>query len=559
MPTQWKDDLHPPPTVKVLRSKGPNAGRVQTVPLWDYVGVVLRAEYSTGQMKFYPWMHVGALTVKQYAWYYTMKWRGGRTTYAPDPNFPEQTVTVCFDVKDTTADQIYKPKEQWPDGTWFNGNTPTMANLQAMRQTWHMSLRKWQVTENKSRLFLTGYRSGMNRPCGWDSTGFKIFQKSLRDCGKKLLTFEETLREYFEPNMLWVDNRQHDVAGDGGEWWGDLGLLSSGGGNATARLYEGASGSFTTGAVKQFNGVGNVLGYGLGNVDYVSQNGEPDSKMLADLVMLVNDGAFKIKVAKANGTSFDDPVEFAAPGGTTNSSRMFVADYDGDLLSDVGVLSDNGNGTATLKVMVRNPTGGFVDAASWWTGAFDMSDFATAADVNGDEKSDLVTRNAAGAFLAAVSRASCSNLSAVGLCPEGAIGAAGLGNMNVWLANTGPVGANAKVVVGDYDRDGREDLIATVNASNFNVYGLRAKSDGTFADPAQLYSGGSYTEVMPFALDVNPDGMVDLALMTRNGSGNASLQWLRTAERSTSPAVMAPAGGQPLDTGLSWGGTGEPF
>jgi len=37
-------------------------------------------------------------------------------------------------------------------------------------------------------MFLTGYRSGYQNPCGSDSTGYKIFQKSLFDCTVKNLT-----------------------------------------------------------------------------------------------------------------------------------------------------------------------------------------------------------------------------------------------------------------------------------------------------------------------------------------------------------------------------------
>src|SRR5688500_12744845 len=44
--TGWTDELHPPPTVRVLRKYGPNAGRVEVVDFWKYVGTVLRTEYS---------------------------------------------------------------------------------------------------------------------------------------------------------------------------------------------------------------------------------------------------------------------------------------------------------------------------------------------------------------------------------------------------------------------------------------------------------------------------------------------------------------------------------
>ena len=53
---------------------------------------------------------MGALAVKQYGWYYTMHWRGGSCQVT---NPDDGTTTVeCYDVKDGTLDQIYKP-EKW--------------------------------------------------------------------------------------------------------------------------------------------------------------------------------------------------------------------------------------------------------------------------------------------------------------------------------------------------------------------------------------------------------------------------------------------------------------
>src|SRR3954453_3976470 len=59
MPTRWADDLHPPTTIRVLRTKGPHAGHVETANFWDSAAVVMRAEYSTGMDKPPLWMQVG--------------------------------------------------------------------------------------------------------------------------------------------------------------------------------------------------------------------------------------------------------------------------------------------------------------------------------------------------------------------------------------------------------------------------------------------------------------------------------------------------------------------
>src|SRR3954449_5378364 len=157
-PTGWKDDLHPPQTIRVLRTKGPHAGHVETANFWDYVAVVMRAEYSTGMDKPPLWMQVGSITVKQYGWYKTMFWGGGRKSFTVDNGDGTSTTTTeCYDVQDGTADQIYKPQQTGPDGTVYPGNIPTQPIYRAMAQTWHMTMRKWQADKNVSRLFLSGY------------------------------------------------------------------------------------------------------------------------------------------------------------------------------------------------------------------------------------------------------------------------------------------------------------------------------------------------------------------------------------------------------------------
>ncbi|MEO6350093.1 MAG: VCBS repeat-containing protein [Candidatus Limnocylindrales bacterium] len=538
--TGWADELHPPNTVRVARSIGPNAGHVEVVDLWKYVGTVVRAEYSSGSDKPYPWMHIGALTVKQYAWYYASHWRGWKITHT---NEDGSTTTECYDLKDTTADQIYRPeRKDSVTGEWITANVPTPQNLAAMRATWHMSIRKWQADKNRSRLFLTGYRSGKQMPCGADSTGFKIYQKSLRDCGVKGLTLEETLREYFETNMLFVETRDHDALSDGSSWWGDLGVLAQTSGGTEWRVYPGANDGFGSPSVGTFNDVsyGQIVGQGSGNVDSPDFNGADDSRLLADVVMLANNGS-RLYMARATGIGFAAPTSQEIPAGT-NAERLLVADFDGDLRADAGLLSNAGNGLGTLSVMRSNGDGSFGSVVQWWTGPLDMGagDLTMAGDTNGDGKADLIVRDGAGLYSVAASSASCLLINSWGPCPEvGPIGLSALSpaNTTAWSA------ANAKHVVGDYDRDGRDDLIVVLNnGGGIKVVGMRSTRDGTFTDPAELWSGAiAFEDLVPVALDVNPDGMADLALIHRTGV-SSTLTWLRAVERSIVPAKMTSSG-----------------
>jgi hypothetical protein len=538
MPTKWGDELHPPQTVRVLRSKGPNAGRVEQVPFREYTAVVLRAEYSTGQDKPPLWMRIGAITVKQYGWWKAMFWGGGRITFT---NPDSSTTTSCYDLKDTTADQIYKPQQTGPGGTVYPGSIPTAANYKAIDETWHMTIRKWMTDKLKSRLFLTGYRSGLQKPCGADSTGFKILQKSLRDCYVKNMNLEETLREYFEPNLLIVDSRGHDVLSDGGAWRGDFGVLSAGSGSSTAwKLYAASADSFSGGASQTFSGVdfSGVRGQGVGDVD---------GDRLADLVMLTNGGS-KLQVAKANGNGLAAPNSVDVP----QTDRLLVADFDGDLQTDAGLLRLNG-GQGSLTVMRGLSTGAFGAAANWWTGPLATQDVVMAGDTNGDGKADLIIRDAtSGVYQVAASVASCSNLTAWGLCPSGAVGAAGLGASSSWLSTASWDPVDVKSVVGDYNRDGRDDVISVVQeGSAVKVYGLASKLDGTFAAPALLWQQAStdIDDLMPVAMNVNADGLADVAFVQKDGS-NTKVFWLKSVERSASPASMT--AGPIVSDSLSW-------
>jgi hypothetical protein len=569
-PTHWGDELHPPNTVRVLRSRGPTNGKVDVVPLWKYVGRVVRAEYSSGSSKPYPWMHVGSLTVKEYAWYYAMHWRGGKVAVYDTAEPPNVVGYDCYDLKDTTADQIYTDLKHPKNDpvTWVDANIPSGPNLEAMRETWHLSIRKWQPSENQSRLFLTGYRSGKQKPCGTDSTGFKIWQKSLRDCGAKGLTLEETLRKYFEPNLLVVDTRLNDVVDDSGGYKGDLGVLYTSGSSTGWKLYEGTASSFSNGATGTFSvDPSKVLGQGVGNIDFGSNSmtdtGSNDSRVLADLLMLVDTGGTSraVKVARATGGAgaFGSLASFDAPAG---AQRLLVADFNGDLTDDAGVLVDLGGGQAALKVMKSNGDGTLNSASDWWTGPLDLSAddvFVAAGDVNGDEKADLIMRDATtGLFTVATSRASCSPIGpwAAQCAPEN-VGAPGLVAAAPWLSTFTAAAANVKMVVGDYDRDGRDDVIAMVKngtGSAFKVFGIRAKTDGTFADSQQLWDSGTmaFADVTPTALNVNSDGMADLAMFVNQG-GTTSVQWLKTIERSAVPASMTNAGQQPINVTLGPG------
>jgi hypothetical protein len=565
LPTQWQDDLRPPPTIRVKRTNGPDAGTVETVDFWDYVATVLRAEFATGDNKPPEWMRMGALAVKQYGWYYTMHWRGGRVSVT---NPDDGTTTVeCYDVLDNTIDQIYKP-EKWNKNTlqWEPINVPTLANYRAMAETWDISVRKWVPKKGVSKMFLTGYRAGRKRPCGTDATGFKIKQKSLRDCGNKGLTFEETLRQYFEPRLLEVDTRSHDALPDGGTWMGDLGLLDPGAGSTEWRLYPATEDGFGAPVTGTFGMA--VSASGVGNVDSPSdqldENGRyllpagSDPALLSDLIML-NGSRDKLLVARAavngngDGIGYDTPAAVDISGGSVD--RLLVGDFNGDLLADAGLLRDAGNGTAVLSVMLSRGDGTFGAEQEWWSGPLHLTSdvFVAAGDVNGDGKADLITRDAAGVYYIATSPASCSSFATWGVCPNASMGAAGLNDATTAFSSSWPV-SDVKNVVGDFDRDGRDDVIAVVkDGSGARIYGLHSQPDGTFAQQLlATLDSVSWNNLSVAALNANSDGMADLALAQKADDGSTSLQWLRTNEKTKQSAASMTATSAYDDSSLNW-------
>src|SRR5664280_1594703 len=90
--TGWSSTTTPPPTIRILRT---GTGVVETVDFKTYVKVVMPAEWaSTWSQEV---LRAGAVAIKQYAWYYTMHYRGGTGTGG------------CYDVRDDSNDQIYSP------------------------------------------------------------------------------------------------------------------------------------------------------------------------------------------------------------------------------------------------------------------------------------------------------------------------------------------------------------------------------------------------------------------------------------------------------------------
>lgn len=165
--TNWTSKDEPPKDIAVYRV---NEGKVQRVDFKLYVARVAAREWSVKQPEL---RRAGVVAVKQYAWYHVLHWRGGKYGGA------------CYDVRDTTSDQLYasKPANQISNNIW-----------DAVDATW-----SWRVYRN-GKLPMTGYRTGADVRCAKDA-GFRLYVRSARKCANNGWSAERILQKYYSANL----------------------------------------------------------------------------------------------------------------------------------------------------------------------------------------------------------------------------------------------------------------------------------------------------------------------------------------------------------------------
>ena len=165
--TDWSSTSVPPPSIAVYRV---NEGKVDRVDFKAYVMRVVSREWNVKQAAL---RKAGAHAVKQYAWYHVLRWRGG--TYNGK----------CYDVKDTTADQLYanKPLSEIPRGV-----------KNAVNAIW-----SWRLIRD-GKFIMTGYRRGDRVPCASDA-GYRLYARSGKRCANKGWSAERILQVYYTANL----------------------------------------------------------------------------------------------------------------------------------------------------------------------------------------------------------------------------------------------------------------------------------------------------------------------------------------------------------------------
>lgn len=516
--TGWTTTLVPPTSIRVYRTA---TKRTVTVPFRTYVEKVMAAEWGPGAPAAA--LRVGAVAVKQFAWYYAIYWRGGR-----------DAAGRCYDVRDSSIDQVYDPRR-----------TTVPAHAAAVAATWTVSLRKGE------RFFLTGYRPGTGI-CGANLDGWKLYQRDAVNCVRRHGDLAEGLARRFFSYVSWITPGAGDYTGDGR---GDLAVVSVAPetGETTARVYtsdveyraEAAAGPLT-GAILSVVPADRLLGRAAGDVD---------GDGLTDLVQLVRaDDGVAVEVMKGSAAGFvpavrwwsdaADPAELGDGG-----YRLVVTDFTGDGRADAGVVRMRAGSVPvpppdpavpptdpptpppdpsippdppnTSLYLAASEDGAFAEVKRTWTIAADLSTSEfRAGDVNGDGLADL-------AILTPVATGS-PDLPAVGTALNVALAASNglLEAPTTWGTEAAPL-ESMRALVGDPNRDGRDDLIVARrigdDATRIVVY--RGPRSGT------TFSRRYFTGVLPLSFagtrfstaDSSGDGRSDLYALVNLGLDPAGI------------------------------------
>jgi Stage II sporulation protein len=516
--TGWTSSLVAPTSIRVYRT---GTRRTVTVPFRTYVEKVVAAEW--GRTTAPAALRIGAVTVKQYAWYFTMFWRGGR-----------DAAGRCYDVSDSTRDQLYDP-----------GRRPSAAQLAAVAETWNVSLRKGD------RFFMTGYRPGTGS-CTAHIDGWRLYQRDAIACVRTYGDTAESLARRFFSSVSWTVPGAGDYTGDGR---GDLAALTVDPvtGETTAQVFTSdidyrtaARAEARAGMTLDETPADQLLGRASGDVDADGRT---------DLVQLVRtaDG-IALEVMRGGPTGLApaatwwreaiptepavpaDPADPANPANPASvdsladSYRLVVADFDADGRADAGIVRalpvdppappeapgdppPTAVPLAALDVVASSGTR-FAAAERTWEGPADLATSTVlAGDVTGDGRGDLVVLSPlpTGGTDLLVAASTARN----GLAPLASWG-------------TEPASLDSiKPLLGDATRDGRDDLVIVRRTDQDGVRLVVYRTSATaptfarryFSDPLAIpFSGSRFSTA-----DLSGDGRADLVALVDRGVDAAGL------------------------------------
>ena len=233
--------------------------------------------------------------------------------------------------------------------------------------------------------------------------------------------------------------------------------------------------------------------YEMGTAPAEVRAGDLNNDGRPDLVIVQRSyaGGFAVRLGELGG--FGPKVEY--PGLGQHNTAQF-GDINGDGDQDI-ILGSEAN---SIAVYLGNGDGTFGDAVGYftWTGPISLA----VGDLNQDGYDDVVSGN--------------SNLASVWL-----------GHADGTLEWTEDYPAGPPVLLGDYNEDGKLDLVGPKNAQS--IWFFPGNGDGTFGDAVESYHFVLTTRMG--AGDLNEDGHVDLVaawyggdVVTLLGDGQGNFQ-----------------------------------
>ncbi|MET1231874.1 MAG: SpoIID/LytB domain-containing protein [Candidatus Limnocylindrales bacterium] len=506
--TNWNSTLTPPSTIRVLRTHGPAAGKVQVVPFRAYVENVMAWEWP----ETYPAqaLRAGAVAVKQFGWYYARTWRGGKTASG-----------ACYDVKDTSIDQIYRPETR----------SAGPKQRKAVAVTWNLHVRRTR-NGKPGKFILTGYVPGTIASCGAEKNGYRLYQRGVKACAKAGLTYEQIARIYYGPTLQLTDPGRHNIVGTlNGR--GDIAAAVPTAEGIDVHVRASTGVGFNAPATPDAHPTND--GATLGRV-----SADLDGDGADELVSLISDGPTSqhIEVRRATGFEYGEVSEglawdsdaagvaFVSERDGKPGIQLLAGDFDADYDDDLAlVVSGDDPGTGTVQLLRSSKTF-FTTITQTYTGAFEpQASRAFAGDVTGDNRADIVLQTTSGGGLAFRVMATTT--------------AAGyeLADPVTWYTGTDLAEPATKAILLDYTRDSRDDLVLAIDASPGTVYrGLR--STGKAFSATTIFSASmAFDRVKLATSDVNHDGRGDVVVYAKPPNDAAGTRLY--VYRSTGTALAA--------------------